>query len=171
MSDLLDVSHIHNGKLEMHVSPCDLAMLVNETVKEQRLIAPTRQIHLKIMHEGTVPIIADADRIKQVVMNYITNALKYSLQDLSVEVLLEVEGDRARVAVRDEGAGLSEEVREWVWECFYRADKSHVQSGLGLGLHISKMIIQAHQGQVGVQSPAGEGATFWFTLPLAEQSR
>jgi signal transduction histidine kinase len=168
VSDLLDVSHIHNGKLEMHVFPCDLAVIVNETVQEQRLIAPTRQIHLKITHEGTVPIIANANRIKQVVMNYITNALKYMLQDLPVEVLLEVEGDWARVAVRDEGEGLSEEVRERVWECFYRADKSHVQSGLGLGLHICKMIIQRHQGQVGVQSTAGEGATFWFTLPLAK---
>ncbi len=116
-----------------------------------------------------MPIIADADRIKQAVMNYITNALKYSPQDLPVEVLLAVEGDSARVSVRDEGEGLPEEVQERVWECFYRADKDHVQSGLGLGLHICKMIIQWHQGQVGVQSVHGEGATFWFTLPLAQQ--
>jgi signal transduction histidine kinase len=97
------------------------------------------------------------------------NALKYSSQDLPVEVLLGVEGDSARVSVRDEGEGLPQEVQERVWECFYRADKDHVQSGLGLGLHICKMIIQWHQGQVGVQSAPGEGATFWFTLPLAEQ--
>ncbi len=171
VSDLLDISRIHDGKLEMHSSPCDLVMIVNETVEEQRLIAPTRQIQLKIAHEGTMPIIADADRIKQAVMNYITNALKYSSQDLPVEVLLGVEGDSARVSVRDEGEGLQEEVQERVWECFYRADKDHVQSGLGLGLHICKMIIQWHQGQVGVQSAPGEGATFWFTLPLAEQLR
>ncbi len=170
VGDLLDISRIHNGKLEMYASPCDLAVIVNEVVEEQRLVAPTRQIQLEIAHKGTVPIIADADRIKQAIINYINNALKYSSQDLPVEVLLGVEGNSARISVRDEGEGLPEEAQERVWECFYRADKGHVQSGLGLGLHICKMIIQWHQGQVGVQSTPGAGATFWFTLPLAEQS-
>jgi signal transduction histidine kinase len=167
--DLLDISHIHNGKLAMHAVPCDLAVIVNAVVEEQRLVASTRQIQSEIAHEGAVPVLADADRIKQVLINYLTNALKYSPKDLPIEVRLQVEGNWARVTVRDEGEGLSEEAQERVWESFYRQDKAHAQSGLGLGLYICKTIIQWHQGQVGVQSTSGEGATFWFTLPLAGQ--
>lgn len=88
-------------------------------------------------------------------MNYLTNALKYSLPDLPIEVFLGVEGNWARVSVRDQGEGLPKEVHERVWERFYRADKNYILSGLGLRLYICKMIIQWHQGQVGVQSSLG----------------
>ena len=79
-------------------------------------------------------------------------------------------GDAAHVDVRDYGPGLSPEEQERIWERFHRAPGVEVRSGsgvgLGLGLYISKTIIEAHQGQVGVQSTSGAGATFWFTLPL-----
>jgi signal transduction histidine kinase len=119
----------------------------------------------------TIPILADPDRIGQVLTNYISNALKYSEATKPVEVQLTCEGQVACIAVRDEGPGLSNEEQQRVWECFYQAPDIKVLSGsgvgLGLGLYISQTIIQRHHGQVGVQSTPGKGSTFWFTLPIA----
>jgi len=119
------------------------------------------------MPEGAIPLIADSDRIKQVMMNYLNNALIYSEPDRPVEVELKVEGTEASVSVRDQGPGLAEEELKRVWERFYRVQGTS-QSGLGLGLHICNMIIRWHGGQVGAQSSPGKGSTFWFTLPLVK---
>jgi signal transduction histidine kinase len=131
-----------------------------------------RDIRLHLLQEQSVPIVADAERIGQVVTNYLINALKYSREDRLVEVGMDIDKQQARVWVRDHGPGIPAEEQGRVWERFHRAAGIEVQSGsgvgLGLGLHISKTIIQEHQGQVGVESTPGVGSTFWFTLPLAE---
>jgi len=140
---------------------------VRAAVEEQSLINPTRSIRLQMMPEGAIPLIADSDRIKQVMMNYLNNALIYSEPDRPVEVELKVERIGASVSVRDQGPGLAEEELKRVWERFYRVQRTS-QSGLGLGLHICSMIIRWHGGQVGAQSAPGKGSTFWFTLPLVK---
>src|SRR5262249_12831034 len=116
-------------------------------------------------------ILADADRIGQVVTNYLTNAIKYSPEDQGIQIGLRVEGRAARVWVQDHGPGLSPEAQAHLWERFYRAAQGKAQrgalGGLGLGLYISRTLIRLHHGQVGVQSEPGKGSTFWFTLPLA----
>ena len=118
-------------------------------------------------------MVADADRIGQVVTNYLTNALKYSPVDRPIEVFLAIEGQMARVSVQDEGPGLSPAEQQAIWERFYQVERIKVQSGsgtgLGLGLYICQTIIEQHQGKVGVQSSPGEGSTFWFSLPLARK--
>ncbi len=172
VSDLLDVSRIQVGNLEMRMEPCDLASIVRNTVQEQRLVYPSRFLLLEIHTEKTVPIMADADRIGQVLTNYINNAMKYSSADKPVTVSLTVDGSLARVSVRDEGPGLSRAEQERIWERFQRVESIEVMSGssvgLGLGLYISRMIIKEHHGTVGVESEPGQGSTFWFTLPLIE---
>ncbi len=134
-------------------------------------MAPTRLIHLELPAEE-VRVLVDAGSIGQVVTNYLSNAIKYSASDQPVDVTLRVEEHTARVSVHDEGHGLSHSEQERVWERFYRVPGIEVQSGsregLGLGLHISRTIIERHQGQVGIQSIPGHGSTFWFTVPLAE---
>ena len=136
-------------------------------------MAPGRTICLDMPAAQSVPAVADADRIAQVVTNFLTNALKYAPEDQPVEVGLRREGTAARVWVRDQGPGLPAADQAHIWERFYRAEgitpHSGSGAGLGLGLHISKTIIARHQGRVGVDSAPGQGSTFWFTLPVASE--
>jgi signal transduction histidine kinase len=171
VNDLVDVARVRAGRLELHVAPTDLAVLVRQMVEEQRNINPTRTIQLEFSEEQRVPVLGDAQRLQQVVTNYLTNALKYSPEDRPVTVGLQVKGQQARVWVHDEGPGLPVEEQERIWERFHRAPGITVQSGsgvgLGLGLHVSRTIVELHHGQFGVQSTPGQGSTFWFSLPLA----
>jgi PAS domain S-box-containing protein len=170
VNDLLDVSRIHAGRLEMRPEPCDLATIVRDRVEEQRLSEPERDIRLRLPADA-LPVVADPDRIGQVVANYLSNALKYSEAKMPVTVSVAREGTVVRVAVRDRGPGLPPEERERVWERFYRATSVTTRNGsgvgLGLGLHIAHTIVERHGGTVGIDSDLGKGSTFWFALPLA----
>jgi PAS domain S-box-containing protein len=171
VNDLLDVSRIQAGLLQVRPQPCNLAEVVRAVIDEQRELAPSRTIRLDLP-AVPVPVRADAVRIGQVVTNYLSNALKYSAEDQPVSVGLDNVGTQARVWVRDEGPGVAPEERARIWERFYRAERVEHRSGssvgLGLGLHISRTIIIQHGGEVGVESEPGVGATFWFALPLDE---
>jgi len=171
VGDLLDVSRINAGKLELRIEPCDLAPILTEMVAGQRLAWQGRQITLTLPRRATLPLLADPDRIGQVITNYLTNALKYSPVDQPVEVAAKVEGDQVRVTVRDHGPGIPPAEQAHLFDAFYRAPGISQMSGsgvgLGLGLHICQNIIERHNGALGVISAPGEGATFWFTLPLA----
>ena len=170
-NDLLDVARIQERKLELLLDTCDLAALVRATVEEQRdagaggVVCPT-------LAEGlSVPIVADADRLRQVVANYLSNALKFAPPDRPIEVGLETTDATAHVWVRDEGPGLARDEREHIWERVYQVagvgPRRGSRIGLGLGLYICRTIIELHGGQVGVTSTEGQGATFWFRVPLA----
>jgi PAS domain S-box-containing protein len=172
VSDLLDISRLQADKLELRLVPCDLATIVLEMVEDQRSTTLKRAIHLKMPEGITVPVIADPERIGQVINNYLTNALKYSQEGRPVVVELKKEEKVVRVLVRDEGPGLTPEEQVQIWDRFYQVEGIKRQRGssvgLGLGLNICRAIIEQHEGEVGVQSTKGEGSTFWFTLPLAE---
>jgi signal transduction histidine kinase/PAS domain-containing protein len=174
VNDLVDVSRIQAGKLELRPEHTDLVAIVHEAVTVQQDAEPERSIRLQLPSDRSVPVYADAGRIEQVVTNFLTNALKYSPADRQVEVGLEVEPEQARVWVRDYGPGLPASEQEHIWERFHRAQGVEVQSGagvgLGLGLFISRMIVERHHGQVGVLSTEGEGATFWFTVPMSHSN-
>jgi len=171
VNDVLDVSRARSGKLDLHPESTDLGAIVREAVGEQRQAAPSRTLLLQLPATQPVPVYADAGRIGQVVTNYLTNALKYSPAEQPVVVGLDVASNEARVWVRDQGPGLPPEEQVRIWERFHRVKGIKVQSGtgvgLGLGLYICRIIIERHQGQVGVESTPGQGSTFWFTLPLA----
>jgi signal transduction histidine kinase len=169
-NDLLDMSRIRAGELVLRPVPVDLGSLVSDCVIEQQIINPARVITLEIP-DRPVPVVADADRIRQAMTNYVSNALKFSSEDKAVRVVLSRDEQHARVDVKDHGPGIPQDELDEVWKQFYRApDVTHMSGsniGLGLGLYISKTIITQHGGEVGVASARGEGATFWFTLPLA----
>jgi signal transduction histidine kinase/PAS domain-containing protein len=170
--DLLDVSRIQANHLQLRPARFNLITLAREVVSDQRSQLPHRTIGLEV-REDVIMVQADRDRIEQVIDNYLSNGLKYSEIDKPVLVKIELEaGNRVHVLVRDEGPGLSLEQQQRIWERFYRVPGIEVKCGsgigLGLGLHISRSIIERHGGQVGIESEPEHGATFWFTLPIAE---
>ncbi len=172
VSDLLDISRLQADKLELRLVPCDLATIVREMVEDQRSTTLKRAIYLEMPEGETAPVIADPERIGQVLSNYLTNALKYSQEGRPVFVQLKKEENMVRVLVQDEGPGLTPAEQEQVWDRFYQVEGIKRQRGssvgLGLGLNICRAIIEQHQGEVGVESTKGEGSTFWFTLPLTD---
>jgi signal transduction histidine kinase len=104
-------------------------------------------------------------------MNYLSNALKFSPENRDIVVNVAVEEPWVRVSVKDAGSGVPESEQERIWQRFYRSAETEARSGsrtgLGLGLHICKAAIEAHDGHVGVDSVLGKGSTFWFIVPLA----
>lgn len=173
IEDLLDLSRLESDHLELRPGVHDLAALVGEVVEEQRQAWPGRAITVGAPDAAT-SVEIDAERIRQVLTNYVTNALKYSDADCPVAVAVAVVGSEAWVRVRDEGPGLSPEQQGQVWDRFRRVSGVDVRDtaqgsagGLGLGLYISRRIVEGHHGRVGVESAPGHGATFWFALPLA----
>ncbi len=169
---LFDAAQMRAGKLELHPMPCDLAALVREQVLALRVANPARILALEVPRSGPVQVVGHPDRVGQVVTNYVTNALKYSPADQPVAVRVARDGNWARVSVEDHGPGLPAREQERIWGRFYQAVGVHVQgglgAGLGLGLHISKAIIENQGGKVGVESAVGKGSTFWFTLPVVD---
>jgi signal transduction histidine kinase len=170
IEEMMTLAAIEAGRLVLHLAPCPLLPILQAAVRDQRQVESERRI---VLRAPAVPIIveADADRIRQVVIEYLSNAVKYAPVDRPIRLLAEVLGDRARVSVHDEGFGLPPALQDQVWAAFYQAPGVEVQTGsrvgLGLGLHICRTIVERHGGQTGVESAVGQGATFWFTLPLA----
>jgi PAS domain S-box-containing protein len=168
--DLLDVSRIQAGRLTLHPTPTDLAALLRDAVNELRLSAPDRVITLTLP-PGPVLVTADAERIGQVIANYLSNAIKYSRREQPVAVSLTCEAATARLAVRDHGPGIPLDEQPAIWDRFYRVPGAEHQYGsgigLGLGLYIAREIVERHGGALALASTPGEGSTFTFTLPLA----
>jgi signal transduction histidine kinase len=173
VSMLLDTTQLRGGTLELRLRPCDLASVVREQVDALHRANPNRAIYVATSDDPPVSVSADGDRISQVVVNYVTNALKYSPDDQPVDIRVANEGMLARVSVRDRGPGLPPGEQKRIWQRFYRVPGIEVQGsrqsiGLGLGLHICKTIVERHGGHVGVESAVGAGSSFWFTLPIRE---
>jgi signal transduction histidine kinase len=143
--------------------------VVDQAVAEQLTLNPERAIRL-LPVASHIAVLADAERIEQVVTNYVSNALKFSRAEQPVDVRVQTEERGARVSVHDDGAGIPLEDQPRIWERFYQADRVDVQSGsqvgFGIGLYVSRAIIEGHHGHVGIESAPGRGTTVWFTLPL-----
>jgi signal transduction histidine kinase len=170
INDLIDVTRIQTNQLNLQLARCDLVRIVREVVEDQRILVPTRVIRWDTS-TLQAEVMADADRVEQVVNNYLSNALKYSDAGQSVGVRLEREEAMMRVKVADSGPGLSATQQQQIWDRFARVGDIEVKSGtgvgLGLGLYICRNLIERQGGEVGVESEVGQGSTFWFTLPLA----
>ncbi len=170
IGELLDASHIRESRLELQREHTELVALVQAITEEQRDAYPNRELQLEVAASTRLPVYVDADRIGQVVANYLSNAFKYSRATSPVHIQMQVDRAWAKVSVRDYGVGIPAAEQQLIWDRFYRVPgtlhQSGSQVGLGLGLYICRDIVERHGGQVGVQSAPGEGSTFWFTLPL-----
>ncbi len=171
VSDLLDISLIDANRLELLLVWCNLVEIVRETVSRQQSHAPQRAFELELPADELVGVLADEKRISQALVNYLHNAHRYSPLDQPIKIFLEVRGALARVAVQDRGPGIPESEKNRIWERFQRGQNQTARagSGLGLGLYITRTIIQQHRGSVGLDSSEGEGSIFWFAVPLADE--
>jgi PAS domain S-box-containing protein len=170
VEELLEAARMETHTFDLSLQQENLVTIVQEVTANQQQVALKRQIELTLPPDEMIAVIADAGRIGQVLTNYLTNALKYAPDDQVISVRLAIVEGMARVSVRDQGPGLTLEQQRQVWKHFYQgATPRHwgPHGGLGLGLAIAKALIEQHQGQVGVASTPGQGSTFWFTLPLA----
>lgn len=169
ITDLLDVSKIENGKLKITKKPVNLENVISNAIDT---IVQTHESRVKIKRDGTKPDILiplDAIRIEQVLINFLTNAIKYSPQNNQVIVttFVDEEEQEVRVSVTDFGIGIPDFKQEAVFNKFYRVEESSLQfQGMGIGLFICSEIIKQHHGNIGVSSKVDEGSTFYFTLPL-----
>jgi signal transduction histidine kinase len=168
VQDVIDVAALQFDAFTIAPVPCDLVAILQRTVAAQRVIQSGRVITLAIP-DTCVMVEADAIRIEQVIVNYLTNACKFSPLACPVTVALTHTEAEARVSVRDAGPGVPPDWQQQIWERGYRVAGTEVTSGsdigLGLGLYLARNLIERHHGQVGLHSVVGCGATFWFSLP------
>ncbi|MGB0651700.1 MAG: ATP-binding protein [Thermoplasmatota archaeon] len=164
VGDLLEVSRLQEQRGALHLESVDLGDLVAEAVATFHDPAGDQGVALTHLLKRPLPLQADRMRITQVLYNLLSNALKFSPSGSTIRIEAAVEGDRVRCAVVDEGPGLSKEDARRVFEPFVQAHTG--KGGSGLGLHITKGIVEAHGGAIGVDSAgAGQGCSFWFELP------
>jgi len=169
VQDLLDLNRLELNQLSLNRQVLDLEAIIDETVRKFRPLAQEKEIKLKAALPPETPQVwADPLRIRQVLTNLVTNALRHTPQDGEVILGVKVLGRQVEIWVKDSGPGISETEQQLVWERFYRVekDRSRDSGGTGLGLAIVRRLIEAHGGQVGVESTPGSGSRFYFTLPV-----
>jgi K+-sensing histidine kinase KdpD len=168
VADLLDVSRIHVGKLSLEVQTIDLGPVVGRVLEDASIRAAEQRIVLDYALEPTGRVVADSERIAQVVTNLLSNALKFTPADGQVSLRLFEQDGCARLMVTDTGRGISPDFLPHVFEAFSQGQPDHRARGLGLGLAIVKHLIDAHHGRIHAESAGpGRGATFVVELPLA----
>jgi signal transduction histidine kinase len=165
IEEMLDVSRMRRGMLSIAPRPSDLALVVRRVVESHSGHAQQAGCPLDISAPESLPGVWDEFRIEQVVANLLTNAMRYG-GGRPVRVRVESARDQARLAVSDNGIGISPADQARIFNQFERAVDKTTAPGLGLGLFIARNIVEAHGGQIGVQSEPGKGSTFTVQLPL-----
>ncbi len=171
VSELLDLSRIESGRLELHKKEFDLGDLVEETVQDIRL---TTSRHAIIVHNDFEGLInGDKDRIGQVLTNLLANAVKYSPDADHIEIKVSCQANTAIVKIQDFGIGIEPEDQVRIFERFYRVEGKSEQTfpGFGIGLFIANEIVQRHQGTISVESKKGNGSVFTIVLPTNLRSQ
>jgi signal transduction histidine kinase len=170
IEDILDLSRIESGKLSLKkvmISPNEIAHAAIETTRQ---IAGKRNVQLVESFEIDLPpIMLDEVKMRQVVVNLLTNAVKFSPEGAKVSVMTTREPKYAVIEVRDRGPGIQPDEATHIFELFGQGvpGKESESGGLGIGLHLVKRLTELHGGHVGVNSVPGQGATFWVRLPVA----
>ena len=166
VTELLDLGKIQAG-LDLHPKTFDLTALVQEVLQTVELTAEDKQQQIIFAQQDEVNIHADKRRIKQVLLNLIGNAIKYTPDNGEVTIRIHQKNSGVEVAVTDTGIGIAAQDLPYVFDKFYRVQSKETSNikGTGLGLAITRSIIEAHNGRIWVNSTVGQGTTFAFSLP------
>ena len=171
VDDLLDISRIERGTFELELGPVAMRPLILHAAGEMQFAALEKGIRLETsLPEGLEPVRGDPNRLEQVVVNLLDNAIKFTPDGGVVTVRATVVGREIVVEVEDTGSGIPAESLDKLFTRFYQVDASTTRrsGGTGLGLSISQQIVEAHGGRIWVESEQGRGSTFGFTVPLIE---
>jgi signal transduction histidine kinase len=171
IADILDISRMEAGKLELRLTALELAPVVDEVAASLRPQIEAKGQRLTVdVPPDLPPVLGDPDRVIQILTNLLSNAYKYTPPGGSIAVVAREEGSRLRVEVRDTGVGLTPYEQSRLFTRFFRSRGEIAQEagGTGLGLAITRQLVLLHGGTIDVTSAPGEGAVFHFTLPLAE---
>jgi PAS domain S-box-containing protein len=165
IQDLVARSRQEAGSAELHLAPIDLVQLGRRII-DQIVAADRERIELEAVEQ--IPVVVDPAQIERVMDNLLTNALKFSAPERPVVVRLHSDGNRAMVSIADQGVGINSKDLAHLFEKYYRAPMVGQVDGTGLGLYISRLIIEAHGGHIWAESELGTGSTFRFSLPMGE---
>ncbi|HEX4802400.1 MAG TPA: PAS domain-containing sensor histidine kinase, partial [Myxococcaceae bacterium] len=166
VDDLLDLSSIQSGRLELQVRPVSVNELLSKSIASQAFSAEQKEIHLESSVAADLDHIeVDPDRIGLVLNNLLSNAIRHTPEGGRVSIHVGRSGGATRFEVTDTGEGIAPEYHKRVFEKFFRVPGNASSGGAGLGLSISRDIVEAHGGEIGLQSRPGHGSTFWFTVP------
>ena len=170
MADLIDISRIESGQFSMDKQPFSFNALLTDVMALQNVGAQKKGIYLqKCDYPTDVMVVADRFRISQVINNLLGNAIKFSPQGGRIEARFYVDNGQLTFQLTDNGPGVIHSEKEKIFQKFHQSDvdRTAKKQGWGLGLSIAQEIIEAHGGEIGVESAGlGQGSTFWFTLPL-----
>jgi PAS domain S-box-containing protein len=168
INDLLDLEKLEAGMLEMEINNCQLSEIFQRSLEAIKTFADERNVRVTASHTS-LAIEGDRDRLVQVLVNLISNAIKFSPAQGLVSISVDLEADLAVVSVTDQGRGIPGQYRELVFQRFQQVKSSDgkQKGGSGLGLAICKAIIELHHGKISFDSEEGKGSRFWFTVPLA----
>jgi two-component system phosphate regulon sensor histidine kinase PhoR len=167
-TELLELSRIEAGRLSLDLQPVPPAKLLTSTCERMKLQAERAGLTLRVECAETLPKVRiDLQRMEQVLVNLIHNAVKYTKPGGEVVLFAEAGIGEVRFAVRDTGIGIPAEDIPRIFERFYRVEKSRAGSGTGLGLSIARHIVEAHKGKIWAESVEGQGSTFYFAIPTA----
>jgi two-component system OmpR family sensor kinase len=167
---LLLLAQAESGRLSLSMRPVELDTLLLEVFHEMRVLAGGK-LQIKVAEIDQVQVMGDRDRLKQVFLNLVANAIQYTPAEGEVILSLARVGVQARVVIRDTGPGIPADDLPYIFERFYRAEKSRTRSrssGFGLGLSISQWIVENHEGTIKVESKEGHGTTFAIWLPILD---
>ncbi len=169
VSELLELSRIESGRAALALRPEDVGPIVREAVERLAAQGDRAGLKLSVQLPPSLPrAVADRERIRQLLVNLIHNAIKFTPAGGEVVVGARHEGDRVLISIADTGVGISSEDLPRIFERFYKADRSRSGGGTGLGLAIAKHLVEAHGGRIWAESVEGKGSTFTFSLPAAE---
>ena len=165
LNTLMDISEAETGLMRLERQAFPVASLVEEIIELFQFVSEEKQIIVTANIPPGLQVIADRNRLRQVLVNLLDNAIKYTPGGGHVEISAQTHGNEVVVTVKDTGAGIPAEEIPRIWERLYRGDKSRSQRGLGLGLSLVRAIVNAHGGRIELQSDVGKGSS--FTIHLA----
>jgi two-component system phosphate regulon sensor histidine kinase PhoR len=168
VNELLELSKIESGRFTLDLAPVSACDLLDSASRRMQLQAERAGLNLRVACAEDLPKVQiDSQRLEQVLVNLIHNAIKFTRAGGEVVLLAEPADGSVRFGVCDTGIGIPEDEVSRIFERFYRVDKSRAGSGTGLGLSIAKHIVEAHRGKIWSESREGQGSTFFFTIPLS----